>query len=64
MNLILQCQAEGFRLICLKIMAPGSEATYSLHCSPFFWFNQVYTKDFIRYPQKGTAMETIGTIPL
>ena len=30
MNLILQCQAEGFRLICLKIMAPGSEATIPL----------------------------------
>ena len=35
--------------------------TCSLHCSSFSWgFNQEYLKDFIRYPQKGTTMETIG----
>ena len=27
---------------------------------PFFWFNQKYNKDPIRYPPKGTTMETTG----
>ena len=36
--------------------------TCSLHCSSFFWFNQLYIQDFIRYPQKGTTMETIGSL--
>ena len=27
---------------------------------PFFWFNQLYIKDFIRYPPEGTRMETFG----
>ena len=34
--------------------------TYSLHCSSFFWFNQLHIKDPKRQPQKGTTMETIG----
>ena len=34
--------------------------TYSLHCSSFFWFNQIYNKDPLSYPQKGTTMETTG----
>ena len=29
---------------------------------PFFSFNQLYTMDPIRYPQKGTAMETTGRV--
>ena len=40
-----------------------SSSTYSLHCSSFFWFNQIYNKDPIRYPQKGTTMETTGRSP-
>ena len=30
---------------------------------PCFWFNQLYITDFIRYPPKGTTMETIGISP-
>ena len=29
---------------------------------PFFWFNQICNKDPIRYPQKGTTMETTGNV--
>ena len=40
----------------------GFRVTYSLHRSSFFWFNQLYIKDFIRYPQQGTTMETTGNV--
>ena len=40
----------------------GSGFTCSLHSSSFFGFNQLNLKDFLRYPQKGTTMETIGRV--
>ena len=42
----------------------GPRHTCSLHCSSCFWYNQLSMKDCIRYPQKGTTMETIGSFNL
>ena len=53
---------EDFHFLRLPYMW-GRVITCSLHCSSFFCFNHViYLKDFISYPQKGTAMETIGKV--
>ena len=40
------------------------DPTCSLHYSSFFWVNQskLYIKDYTRYLQKGTTMETIRTV--
>ena len=42
---------EGFRRQGQQFLPEGIvpiQTTYSLHCSSFFWFNQIYNKDPIR----------------
>ena len=47
-GLAFRDSAREFRVLGLRVGVSGFGITYSLHCSSFFWFNQIYNKDPIR----------------
>ena len=38
----------GIEILANQKKGTTMESTYSLHCSSFFWFNQIYNEDPIR----------------
>ena len=58
---VFRVDSTGHQHLCRESF-PRMSSTCSLHCNSFFGLtNYIFDKDFIRYPQKGTTMETIGS---